>query len=144
MPPRRRTRAPSLKALNRAELKQLSEFTITIAGSEANIQRIAALLLFADPAAPVEVKPLPPLPWEDPTDPQYQQPPELEIDYNAVRNSIVKQLEPYVKTHGKQQAKVLIQSFGADRLRDVPEQNLVALDTALGMALHLAGHDNAS
>jgi hypothetical protein len=126
--------APRKKAIERAELKEVREVTLTLQASEEFLQRLAALLIFA-PHVEVKAKPLPPLPWEDPKDPRYELPPQLEVDYNAVRNSIMAHLEAYVPLHGKDAALALIKSHGGTRLGDVPEDRLVALDAAFSGAL---------
>lgn len=120
----------------RADLQGQDIIWIGIAASEANIQRIGALLLFADHPVAVEKIDNKPLPWEDPTDPRFQKPPELEIDYEVVRRSIMKHLSAYVKKHGEERARAVLSSYGsAPRLSSVPQESLLALDAALEAAL---------
>jgi hypothetical protein len=130
-----RTKAQIEKAQERADLQKVSIIWIGIAATEANLQRLGALLLFADRVeikAPVE---LGPLPWEDPTDPRYQQIPELEVDYEVVKRSIAKHLSAYVKIHGEERARAVLNSFGAPRLSSVPQEQLIPLNAALEAAL---------
>lgn len=110
-----------------ADLKQLNAIQITIEASEGTLQRLAALLLFADHLQPdFKVTPTQ-LPWEEPG----VAPPELEIDYEKVRRDIATALGPYVVQHGEDAARRVIQSFGGERLRDVPEPQLIGLWQAL-------------
>lgn len=107
--------------------------TITIEASEGNLQRLAALLLFAD-RLDEEIKYVDegPLPWEDPATVEAVQ--RESIDFAVVRRTIVKQLEQYVAQHGADKAKEVIRSFGAERLSQLPEEQLLPLYEALKQA----------
>ncbi len=122
----------------RADLKAQDIVWIGIAATESNIQRIAAFIMFAEWPLVVEKVASGPLPWEDPADPSFQKPPELEIDYNVVRHSIAKHLSAYLKKHGEDSARDVLKSFGAERLSLIAESQLIALDTALEAALQAA------
>lgn len=138
MPPRKPPAGETAlraKQKARADLKAQDIIWIGIAASEANIQRIAAMLLFADHLEAVERPADGPMPWEDPNDPKFQKPPELEIDYNVVRHSIAKHLSAYVKRFGEERARAVLNSFGASRLSLLPESQLLPLDAALEAAL---------
>lgn len=113
----------------RADLKEQDIIWIGIAASELNLQRLGALLLFADMPVVVEQTARKPLPWEDPNDPQYQKPPELEVDYDKIRRAIVAQMAVLVNERGHEKAavKAVIQAHGADTLVGVPNDNLAAL-----------------
>lgn len=117
------------KRAEQADLKRLNLITVTLVASEENLMRIAALLTFA--TVPYEVqmsKPLGPLPWEDPTDPRFQQPPVLEIDYNAVRNDIMKEMSVWLDGGGPRDVIVAwIVQHGGTKLTDVPNDNLLPL-----------------
>lgn len=124
------------KAAERREMKDIKTIQITIKASEFNLQRLAAYMLFCEHLEPViEIGKELPLPWEDPNDPRFQKPPELLIDYEVVRRSIMKHLSAYLKIHGEERAKAVLESFGAPRLSAVPQDQLLALDAALEAAL---------
>jgi hypothetical protein len=126
------------KKLEQAELSELRAIQITLVASEANLQRIAAMLLFADHLEPKYELAAKPLPWEDPNDPQYQKPPALEIDYNAVRNGIMKDLEWYVAQYSEAQAKEFISLHGAERIRDLTEDQLLTMSGSLAAEIKAA------
>lgn len=136
MAPRKRT----AKAADKAKLKDRRTVTLTFEASEEFMQRLAALMIFAAPATEEQYVPTL-LPWEDPDDPRFQKPPELQVDYNSVRNEIVRHLEVYIARHGADATKAFVKSFGADRLRDIPEKNLLPLEEGLRLALKLDGPD---
>jgi hypothetical protein len=140
MAPRKSGRSASQeKAVQRAELKGIRTVTITLEATEETLQRIAALLLFAPHLEPVYTYEDKPLPWEDPNDPRYQKPPELEIDYHMVRREIMKLLESLVKSRGEERARAvlaeLLANAGASRLSSCPEAQLLPLHDALKSAL---------
>lgn len=120
------------KTSDKDELRKMRSITITIEASEGNLQRLAALLLFADRLdEDIQYVDDSPLPWDEPKGP----PPISEtIDFNVVRRSIVKQLESYVATHGAEKAKQMIRAFGAERLSLLPESQLLPLYEALQLA----------
>ncbi len=123
------------KHQERNKLREMQSITITIAATEGNLQRIAALLLFADHLEP-EVKFKPTLlPWEDPNDPQYQKPPELEIDYEAVKRSIAKNLLAVSERFGVLRAKEILATAEATGLSAVKQGDLVELNASLECAL---------
>ncbi len=122
------------KAQERAKRKSVQEVTLTLQASEEFLQRLGALLLFA-PHVQAEYTPLTPLPWEDPDDPRYQHPPEMEVDYDAVQRTIITHLEAYVKIHGAERARDVLRVFGAERLSSVSRDQLLGLEQALREAL---------
>lgn len=119
----RKTRA------ERPDFSKLNEVQITIRASELNLARLAALLLFAEYPfkATQDTEPTAPLPWEDPNDPRYQKPPELQIDYELVRRDITKELQRLLPIVGEGHLKELIRKHGAERLPLVPKENLLPL-----------------
>lgn len=132
--------APRKKS-DKDELRKMRSVTITIEASENNLQRLAALLLFAD-RLDEDIKYVEegPLPWEAPADIEAKQ--LASIDFAVVRRSIVKQLEQYVAQYGTEKAKQVIQSFGAERLSQLPESQLLPLYDALTAALKPATPEN--
>ena len=119
------------KALTRDELKQLDAFTVTVRASEGNIQRLAAFLMFAD-FADVELKYIDtPLPWEDPNDPRFLKPPELQLNRNGIQNALMPLFEAYFNRHGEEKAKEMIKSFGAERLSLLTDTQLLDMYNAL-------------
>jgi hypothetical protein len=120
------------KKLEQAALKELNAIQITIEASEGNLQRLAALLVFADHLTPKLSYTAALLPWEEPgaEAPDTQ----LQIDYNAVRNSIVTALGQYVLVHGQEAALKVIRSFGGERVSLVPQEQLLGLLAALETA----------
>ena len=119
------------KALTRDELKQLDAFTVTVRASEGNIQRLAAFLMFAD-FADVELKYIEmPLPWEDPNDPRFLKPPELQLNRNGIQNALMPLFEAYFNRHGEEKAKEMIKSFGAERLSLLTDTQLLDMYNAL-------------
>lgn len=117
--------------------------TLTVTASESNLQRLAGFMMFADrPPPEPAIEPGGPddlMPWEDPNDPRFvpdkPPPPPLDIDYEVVRRSITKHLAKYVEKHGADNARKVLTSFGAPRLSEVPQDQLLALDAALDAAL---------
>lgn len=101
--------------------------TLSIDMTENNFQRLAALLLFADRFEVDKPEPTGPLPWEIPT----EAPPELELDYGVIRSGIIKRLPEYVKRHSTEEAKKVIQSFGAETINAIPKEQLLGLYQAL-------------
>jgi hypothetical protein len=122
------------KRSEKDELRKMRSVTITIEASENNLQRLAAFMLFAD-RLDEDIKYVEegPLPWEEPA-PAEPKPISETIDFNVVRHSIVKQLEQYVAQHGAEKAKEVIRSFGAERLSQLPEEQLLPLYEALKQA----------
>lgn len=127
--------SPRKKTNDKSKLQEMRSVTITISASEGNLQRLAALLLFADHLEPEFKYEDRPLPWEDPNDPKFQQPPELQLDYNVVKRNVVKLLEQYLAKHGADNARKVIQSCGADRVSLLTEPQLLSLYEALTAAL---------
>jgi hypothetical protein len=119
---------PNPKKLEQAELKELNAIQITLVASEMNLQRIAALLLFADHLQPKLIeKEAVRLPWEE----EGAEPPKIQIDRRAVENDVAKQLELYVQKHGRDKAVTMIQSFGQPRVGLLPDEQLLDLYHAL-------------
>lgn len=117
-------KAVAKKAAEKAELQKMSEMTITIRATEGNIQRIFAMLAFADlPEVEIVTEQPSQLPWEE----AGTSPPQLEINRNAVANDIMPMLEKYVAAHGPDEAKKLIAAYGAPRLRDLSDEKLLDL-----------------
>lgn len=129
------TKAQAKKALDRAKLKDTDVVWIGIAATEFNMQRLAALLLFAEHPIRVEAEPTALLPWEDPNDPRFEKPPELQIDYELVRRTITKHLTAYLAKHGEEKARAVLKSFGAERISLVAQDQLVPMNAALEAAL---------
>jgi hypothetical protein len=127
----------------RADLKAQDIVWIGIAATETNLQRLGAYLMFCDHPVAVEKMDDKPLPWEDPNDPRFQKPPELEIDYTVVRHSIAKHLVEYVKRFGEERARAVLTSFGASRLSSIPEAQLIPLHDALERALETKREDES-
>ena len=123
-----RTKAAAAKAAERAKLQNIDEIVITIRASEGNLQRLWALLAFAD-LPNVELVTAAPtlLPYEEPG----ATPPQLEINRNAVANAVMPLLERYVATHGQDAAKKMVASFGAERLGKLTDTQLLDLYHAL-------------
>lgn len=134
MPPR--SKAAIEAAREKAARQKERIVWIGIAATEANMERLSAFLIFADRVqleAPIK---LGPLPWEDPNDPRYiEGPPELQIDYEVVKRSITKLLGQYVERHGATLARSVLESFGAPRLSEVEQSQLIPLHNALEAAL---------
>jgi hypothetical protein len=115
MPPRK-----SAKAAEKAKLAAPASFTITIASTEANLQRIAALLMFAD-REKVELNYDDcALPWEEPKGP----PKPMELDYNTIRKDIVGLLQKYIDAGRVADAKRIL---GERTLRSVKDDELLPL-----------------
>jgi hypothetical protein len=102
----------------RGDLKGQDIIWIGIAATELNIQRLGALLLFADMPLEIETPKKLMFPWEDPDDPRFQQPPELEVDYELIRRNIVKAMVDL---------KRVILAHGGETIAAVPNNNLLAL-----------------
>lgn len=108
------------KKKDKAELAKPASFTITIASTEANLQRIAALLMFAD-RDKVELDYTDcALPWEE----QRGLPKPVELDYNTIRKDIVGLLQTYLDAGQVERAKRIL---GDRTLRAVPENELLYL-----------------
>lgn len=112
------------KQQERVALKEVKEMSLTIRATEETFQRLAALLLFAEAPAELKHVELGPLPWEA----EGEAPPVLQIDYEVVRRSIVKEMSALLKA-GIPTADVqaVIRRHGAEMLARVPENNLVPL-----------------
>jgi hypothetical protein len=116
--------ARTKKAAEKAKLKQTTSFTITISGAEANIQRIAALLMFAD-RDKVELNYDDcPMPFDDPSDPKFTGPKPMELDYNTIRKDIVGLLQKYIDAGRVADAKRIL---GERTLRSVKDDELLPL-----------------
>lgn len=113
----------------------MRSITITIEATENNLQRLAALMLFADRLdEDIRRSDDGPLPWDEPAGASTPAP-EAEIDYNVVRRTIVSQLERYVKLHGVDKAREVLRSFGAEKLTLIPVPQLLPLYEAFAAAL---------
>lgn len=121
MPPRK----PTKKQLDQATLKNLGQIQLTIVASEGNLQRIAALLMFAE--WPTEMYKLVPatMPFEE------EQPPKLEIERKVVEGAVAPLLGKYVEKHGAERARAMIQSYGAGRVRELTDEHLLGLYNTL-------------
>ena len=115
---------PARKKNAKAELAKPASFTITIASTEANLQRIAALLMFADRDKVELDYDDCALPWEEPKGP----PKPLELDYNTIRKDIVGLLQWYIDGSRVELAKHIL---GNRTLREIPETELLAVWEAL-------------
>jgi hypothetical protein len=118
------------KKIDQDALKDVRAIRITIEASENNLQRLGALLQFADwPTELVKLVPLGPMPFDEPGTPL--PPPALEINRPAVEKAIYPLLEKYVAVHGTEKAKAMIQTFGAERMALLDDEQLLDLHTAL-------------
>jgi hypothetical protein len=119
---------PSKKKLEQAELKEINAIQITLVASEANLQRIAAILLFADHHKPVYTEKEAPLqlPWEEDAPL-----PELEINRTALENAVMPLLETYLNRHGRDKTQEMIKSFGAERAFQLADMQLLDMHNAL-------------
>jgi hypothetical protein len=135
MPSKRPTGKAALqkRQKQRADLKEQDIIWIGIAATEQNIQRLGALLLFAEMPVEVEAAPHVLLPWEDPNDPRYQQPPELEVNYELVRRDITKAMTEILQADADLKPRILetIKQHGGERLSLVPETQLPELYAAI-------------
>lgn len=112
------------KQQERAALKETQEVTITLRATEGMLERLAALLLFAEAPAEVRHVELGPLPWEA----KGESPPQLQIDYAVVRRSIVAALSALLEAGiPKTQVQEVIRRHGAETLAKIPEDNLLPL-----------------
>jgi hypothetical protein len=115
------------RAKDKEKLQERRRITITIDATEQNLQRLTALLLFADKFEEEPVKDLGPLPFDEPAKPAR----ELQLDYGVIRSGIIKRLSEYVKRHSTEEAKALIRSFGAETINAIAKEQLVGLYDAL-------------
>lgn len=107
--------------------------TITIETSEANFQRLAALMLLQDPTKVIpDIVDLGPLPFDEAISAVAN--PQLELDYPAIRRDIVKWFEPYEKKHSREKLGGLIQSFGGNKVSTVPDSQVLELLAAIEAA----------
>ena len=121
---RRKKPAPNLKA-------GADTIWVGLKMSEGNLQRLAALLLFAEIDFKVDEKtePTGPLPWEFPVDPP---PAEADhVDYEVVRRSIAKHLLAMNEKGRLEEAKTLLAEFGATGLASIPQDRLVVFHDTL-------------
>lgn len=113
----------------RPDLSKQDIIWVGIAASEINLNRLAALLMFSDHIVEIESsEPEKPLPWEDPTDPRFNQPPELQVNYEQIKRDIVLAMKKKIDAGLEKPAlKAVIQRHGADTLAGVHNDNLLAL-----------------
>lgn len=112
------------KQQERAALKASKEITLTIRCTEETMQRLAALLLFAEAPAEVRYVELGPLPYETADAPA----PVLQVDYAVVRRDIVQTMDALLKAGcTKDDILPVIRRHGAETLARVPEVNLLPL-----------------
>ena len=104
--------------------------TLTIVANEANMQRLAALLMFGERPGDVQAKELGPLPWEDENDPKYIAPKKSreQLEEEATQ-AITKVCNTWV--HGLDDVKLLLSQFGAARMRDLSDEQLPSFIEAL-------------
>lgn len=127
-------RKPSKRQVVEPPKIQADTIWIGIRASDANIERLGALLLFADIDFKVQgqAEPTGPMPWEAPS----PMPAEADhVDYEVVKRSIFKHLEKYLAQHGQEKARELIKSFGGARVSEIPQHQLVGLEAALAAAV---------
>ena len=120
------------------KIKDKDVIQITIAASEINLQRIAALMLFsADPIVREDyvIENAEPFPFDEPS-PEALKKFDESIDYEAVRHSIIGLLEKYLAKFGADKAKKLLRSFNAERLSEVAREHLLALHDGLDKAVN--------
>lgn len=130
-----RKRKLTQKYMQTRKLRDKDVIQITIAASEINLQRIAALMLFsADPIVREEyviedaVMPFD----EDAAAEAFDE----NVDYEAVRLAIVKLLEQYVNKFGAEKAREVLKSFNAKRLSEVAREHLLGLHDGLDSAVN--------
>jgi hypothetical protein len=100
--------------------------TITFTATQNIMQQFAALLMLQDPTKPIpKLEDLGPLPFDEVPAPPSVKP--LELDYNLIRKEILSKLEPYKEARGLEFLKQTLRNYGGDRIRDVPDENLLAL-----------------
>jgi hypothetical protein len=124
---------PRKKAIEQAKLKATDTIWIGLKMTEGNFQRLAALLLFAEIDFKVDAEAVPtgPLPWENPADPAFNKPPELEIDFETVRRGIAKHLLAMNEKGRLEEAKQLLAEFKATGLSSIPQDRLVVFHDTL-------------
>jgi hypothetical protein len=122
------SKAARAKKVAQEKLKDISSVTITIQASEYNMQRLAAFLLFCEHLEPLfRSEDVRPLPWEDPNDPRFNQPPALELDVEALRRAIASKLLAFAERDGVASAKRLLQTYGGEGLAAIPPEQLPGL-----------------
>jgi hypothetical protein len=128
-------KAVQAKAIERAKLLERKKVIVTFDADEETMQRIAALCLLAKlPYQLEDAPPLPPCPWDLP---EGAPPPELEVDYNAVRNACIKLMSQWVgEQRSREEIVAIIDMHGGDRLTTVPNDNLVLLHDYLSDRLN--------
>lgn len=100
------------KAAEKAELQNERMIWFGIAASESNLQRLGALIMFADQVETKPPKSLGNLPWEDPNDPRYVPPPAPELNYELIRKDIVKVLMQYAELGRVEEGKAIVREYG--------------------------------
>jgi hypothetical protein len=123
------------KRAEQADLRRVNTFTITIQATESNIQRLVALMLFAESPVKAEYVEAGPMPWEDPNDPRFLAPRELQIDYELVKQTVVSNLMVLVGKKGREKAVEVLQEVGATGLASVQQDRLVELNELLECAI---------
>ena len=126
----RKTAAATKKKRTQQELKDLNAVQITIVASELNLQRLAALMLFSEQLFEPMVKETTeaPLPFDGP---DQELKPVLELNRPAIETAVFPMLEAYLKQHGEEATKKMIESFGAPRLGQLTDEQLLAMYNAL-------------
>lgn len=102
------------KAAEKAELKNERIIWFGIAATESNLQRLGALIMFADQVETKPPKCLGKLPWEDPADPRYvpENVPAPELNYELIRKDIVKVLMQYAELGRIDEGKAIVREYG--------------------------------
>jgi hypothetical protein len=114
--------------------------TLTITANEANLSRLANILLFATRPGDDDLdmnKGLYMLPWEDPNDARYIGPPksteQLQEEAAAKVTSIIN-----TWTNGLADVKLTLAKFGVDRVRELKPEQLESFIQALDLSPSLA------
>jgi hypothetical protein len=126
------------KVILRSGAKDTITFTIT--ANEANLSRLASLLLFAERPGDSDLDMntgLYMLPWEDPNDARYVKPPksteELEKEAAEKVTSIIN-----TWTNGLEDVKLTLAKFGVQRVRELKPEQLESFIKALDLSPSLA------
>ena len=129
-------RAPSKRQIVEPPKIQADTIWIGIRASDANLERLGALLLFADIDFKVQnqTEPAGPMMFEDPA--EHPLPAEADhVDYEVVKREIFRHLEKYVAKHDGVRAKNLLMTFGAPKVSLIPQDRLLELEAALKAAV---------
>lgn len=112
-----------------SKLADRRQCVLTLDMTELNFQRLAALLVLGDRFEIDEQEPTGPMPWEEAI--PLPAAAEMEIDYEAVRRSIIKQAGAIVEHNGPSMGAGIVREAVARHdgkdLASVPKENLLRL-----------------